>query len=271
MSDDARDPSPDNGASDEAKAAATPREPTEIVVYRAGPEAGAGAGAGWHAARDGFGPTPEPRRGWGGRVAALVAVAALIGAVGGSLAATKFGSALSSGTTQAQAASADELKSAREAIARLEKDLASLKADAEKTAKARTAQVSAQVTAQVGKLGERLDKAEKAQDEQAAKLAKLVEAQDKERKSAAAMANAAADVTGSVPKPAARESDRPQVVAGWRLNRIVPGGAEVESGGVRYAVYPGDPLPGIGTVAGLKRGEDGRWAVVTSKGLIVGR
>jgi len=269
MSDDARDPSPDNGGNDEAKAAATPREPTEIVVYRGGADAGAdaraGAGAGWHAARDGFGPTPEPRRGWGGRVAALVAVAALIGAVGGSLAATKLGSALSTETTKAQAtaqaASADELKSAREAIARLEKDLAGLKADAEKTAKARTAQF--------GKLGERLDKAEKAQDEQAAKLAKLVEAQDKDRKTAAA---AAADVTGSVPKPAAaREPDRPQVVAGWRLNRIVPGGAEVESGGVRYAVYPGDPLPGVGTVAGLKRGEDGRWAVVTSKGLIVGR
>ncbi|RIK97802.1 MAG: hypothetical protein DCC74_06255 [Proteobacteria bacterium] len=264
MSDDARDPSPDNGTNDEAKAAVTPREPTEIVVYRGGADAGAGGGAGWHAARDGFGPTPEPRRGWGGRVAALVAVAALIGAVGGSLAATTFGSALSSETTKvqvtAQAASADELKSAREAIARLEKELAGVKADAEKTAKARTAQF--------GKLGERLDKAEKAQDEQAAKLAKLVEAQDKDRKTAAA----AADVTGSVPKPAAaREPDRPQVVAGWRLNRIVPGGAEVESGGVRYAVYPGDPLPGVGTVAGLKRGEDGRWAVVTSKGLIVGR
>ncbi len=267
MSDDARDPSPDNGTNDEAKAAATPREPTEIVVYRGSADAGAdtraGAGAGWHGARDGFGPTPEPRRGWGGRVAALAAVAVLIGAIGGSLAATTFGSALSTETTRAQetaqAASADELKSAREAIARLEKELAGLKADAEKTAKARTAQF--------GKLGERLDKAEKAQDEQAVKLAKLVEAQDKDRKTAAA-----ADVTGSVPKPAAaREPDRPQVVAGWRLNRIVPGGAEVESGGVRYAVYPGDPLPGVGTVAGLKRGEDGRWAVVTSKGLIVGR
>jgi hypothetical protein len=40
---------------------------------------------------------------------------------------------------------------------------------------------------------------------------------------------------------------------------------------VRYAVYPGDPLPGLGTVAGLQRGEDGRWVVVTSKGVILGR
>lgn len=256
MSDDARDPSFGNGAGDEARAAATPREPTEIVVYR-GP---ADAGAGWHGAQDGVAAAPAAKRGWGGRVAALVAGAALIGAVGGSLAAAGLGGVLSGEARPAEAtASADDLKSAREAIARLEKELAGLKADAEKAAKARTAQV--------GKLGERLDKAEKAQDEQAAKLAKLVEAQDKERKSAAV----AGDVTGSVPKPAARESGSPQVIAGWRLNRLVPGGAEVESGGVRYAVYPGDPLPGIGTVAGLKRGEDGRWVVVTSKGLILGR
>lgn len=256
MSDDARDPSFGNGAGDEARAAATPREPTEIVVYR-GP---ADAGAGWHGAQDGVAAAPAAERGGRRRIAALVAGAALIGAVGGSLAAAGLGGVLSGEARPAVAtASADDLKSAREAIARLEKELAGLKADAEKAAKARTAQV--------GKLGERLDKAEKAQDEQAAKLAKLVEAQDKERKSAAV----AGDVTGSVPKPAARESGSPQVIAGWRLNRLVPGGAEVESGGVRYAVYPGDPLPGIGTVAGLKRGEDGRWVVVTSKGLILGR
>jgi hypothetical protein len=261
MNDDAREPSFGDDANRPAKAAPAPRQPTEIVVYRA--DAGGAGGAG---AQDAFAAgAAEAKRGWGSRVAALVAVAALIGAVAGSLAATGLGGLLAGEAKQAPApavASADDLKSAREAIARLEKELAGLKAEAEKTAKARTAQVNTQL----GKVGERLDKAEKAQDEQAARLAKLAEAHDKDRKTVAA-----ADVTGSVQKPAAREPDRPQVIAGWRLNRLVPGGAEVESAGVRYAVYPGDPLPGLGTVAGLQRGEDGRWVVVTSKGVILGR
>lgn len=257
MSEQSREPS----FGDEARAIEGPRAPTEIVVYRGGADAGAGTGpdAGGHAASDAAGKAAAMAKAGWGRIAALVAAAALVGVAGVTLAAG-VGSLFANNDTQAavQAASADDLKSAREAIARLESQVASLKADAEKTAKARTAQF--------GRLGERLDKAEKAHDEAAAKLAKLAEAHDKDRKVAAA----AADVTGSVPKTAA-PAPGPQIVAGWRLNRIVPGGAEVESAGVRYAVYPGDPLPGIGTVAGLKRIEDGRWAVVTSKGLILGR
>jgi hypothetical protein len=35
-------------------------------------------------------------------------------------------------------------------------------------------------------------------------------------------------------------------------------------------VMPGDSLPGVGRVESIKR-QDGRWVVVTSKGLIVTR
>jgi hypothetical protein len=37
-----------------------------------------------------------------------------------------------------------------------------------------------------------------------------------------------------------------------------------------YEVYAGDPVPGAGRVDAIRR-QDGRWVVVTSKGLIVGR
>ncbi len=238
--------------------AGAPREPTEIVVFRNAAQGDASDD--WRASHHDFAAAPAApaaRSGWGSRIVALVAVAALVGAVGGSLAATGLGHVIGKEAPAAAAvASADELKSAREAITRLESQVAALKADADKTSKTRSAQI--------GKLGERLDKAEKAHDDTAGRLAKLAEAQDKDRK-------AAADVTGSVPRAAAKASSGPQVVEGWRLNRIVRGGAEVEFDGVRYAVYPGDPLPGVGTVSGLKRIEDGRWALVTSKGLIIGR
>jgi hypothetical protein len=37
-----------------------------------------------------------------------------------------------------------------------------------------------------------------------------------------------------------------------------------------YEVYPGDPVPGLGKVDAIRK-QDGRWVVVTSKGLIVAR
>jgi hypothetical protein len=37
-----------------------------------------------------------------------------------------------------------------------------------------------------------------------------------------------------------------------------------------YEVYAGDPIPGLGRVDSIKR-QDGRWVVVTTKGLVVSR
>ena len=37
-----------------------------------------------------------------------------------------------------------------------------------------------------------------------------------------------------------------------------------------FEVYAGDPIPGLGRAEAIRR-QDGRWVVVTSKGLIVGR
>jgi len=42
----------------------------------------------------------------------------------------------------------------------------------------------------------------------------------------------------------------------------------VQGHGDIYQVVPGGPLPGIGPVEQIKR-QDGRWVVVTPKGIIV--
>jgi hypothetical protein len=42
----------------------------------------------------------------------------------------------------------------------------------------------------------------------------------------------------------------------------------VQNRGDIYQVVPGAPLPGLGPVEQIKR-QDGRWVVVTPKGLIV--
>jgi hypothetical protein len=59
-------------------------------------------------------------------------------------------------------------------------------------------------------------------------------------------------------------------VEGWVLRDVYDGGAVVEGRSGTYEVYAGDPIPGVGRVDAIRR-QDGRWVVVTSRGLIVAR
>lgn len=92
------------------------------------------------------------------------------------------------------------------------------------------------------------------------------------------------DVTGSIPpvvvpapipppRPAeqiATAVNRPPLVRGWTLRVARNGLFLVEGRGEIYQVVPDAPLPGLGPVQAIKR-QDGRWTVVTPKGLIVSR
>jgi hypothetical protein len=156
-------------------------------------------------------------------------------------------------------------------IARIDADILALKASVE-----HTAQFS---QAQFNKTGDRLDKVEKAQAEPLAKLARLSEAVDKLRAAAvvpapvAALPAAAREVTGSITPPAVApkvEVARLPTVEGWRLLDIANGSALIEGRRGMLEVYAGDPVPGLGKVEAIRK-QDGRWVVVTTKGLIVAR
>lgn len=184
-------------------------------------------------------------------VAAIVAIAATFGAIGGSLATAGLGQYLKSDQTVAAAAvaAAEQSRSAEAAIAKINADIAALKAGS---------------TAQSAKLAERIDRIEKAQAEPAAKLAKLSEAVEKLR---------APETTGSVSQSApaaAAQPGRLPVVDGWVLREVADGMATVQGRQGIFDVIPGDPLPGVGRVDAIRR-QDGRWVVVTSRGLIVAR
>lgn len=216
------------------------------------------------------------------RVAAFAAVAILAlfaGAAGGALATVAFGGSASNAATTTPAAEVAAEKTLREqAITRLESDLASLKASVEHTGKTSSAQVA--------KVNDRLDRVEKAQAEPNAKIAKLSEAVDKLRTAPAAVAAAPAqaaanpprETTGSVqanaatgqpvaPKP---EVARLPTVEGWVLRDVADGGALIENRRGTYEVYAGDEIRGLGRVDAIRK-QDGRWVVVTSRGLIVSR
>jgi hypothetical protein len=190
-------------------------------------------------------------------LAASIAVAAALGSMVGAWAAVAF---VRPPTPPVPTVIANADKAA---IARLSADIAALKTSIDSMAKSSAAQYA--------RINERVERSEKAQGEPAAKIAKLADAVEKlERKSAAVpipvpAPAAAPEITGSiVPK----QQDKPPVVTGWVLREVFDGAAMVESRHGLYEVVPGAKLPGLGRVETIRR-QDGRWVVVTPKGIIV--
>ena len=226
---------------------------------------------------NGVSSEPEAREGHGmfgkrriAALAAVVALAILAGALGGALATVAL-------THVAGDDAAPPGNHALEAsVARIDSDILALKAGVEHSSKLGMSQFN--------KTGDRLDKLERAQTEPAAKIARLSEAVDKLRAAPAtapvpvAAAAATKDVTGSISPPATAataaapkvEVGRLPTVEGWVLREVARGGALIEGRRGIYEVYAGDPVPGLGRVDAIRR-QDGRWVVVTSKGLIVAR
>jgi hypothetical protein len=245
-----------------------PRFPGKVIVMSPGERVGAKA----EAASD-EGSSGKRRM---SAMAAVVALATVAGALGGALATAGLGHLMGSGETVAASANTGALEAS---VARIDADIVALKAGVEHTSKV--------ATGQFNKTSDRLDKVEKAQVEPAAKLAKLSEAVDKLRAApvsapvAAAAPAAAREVTGSVSQPATVAAAAPAAavapakpdvgrlpkVEGWVLRDVGNGGALIESRQGIFEVYAGDPVPGLGHVDAIRK-QDGKWVVVTTKGLI---
>lgn len=235
---------------------------------------------GWDRPGPGAQTSSEPGKGGKRRLAAaaVVALAALAGALGGAMATA--GLQHFAGSAAVLPANPDSAKPDLEAsIARIDSDVVALKASVEHSSKMGMSQFN--------KTSDRLDKLEKAQAQPAAELAKLGEAVEKLHAGppaapvAAATPQAAKDITGSVTPPTTSpampaaaapkaEVARLPIVDDWILTDVSRGGAWIESRRGIYEVYAGDTVPGLGHVDAVRR-QDGRWVVVTSRGLIVAR
>jgi hypothetical protein len=261
---------PDAAKPDAAKAD-MPRSPGKVMIMSAGDR-------GWANDHDvGREAESGQRQGMFGkrRLAALAAVVVLAlaaGALGGALATAGLSHFVADDATSAGTLEAS--------VARIDADILALKASVEHTSKMGMSQFN--------KTSDRLDKVEKAQAEPAAKLARLSEAVDKLRAASpaapvpvaaapVAAPVAAKEVTGSITPPATAPEAAPKVevarlpkVEGWVLRDVANGGALIEGRRGVYEVYAGDPVPGLGRVDAIRK-QDGRWVVVTSKGLIVAR
>ncbi|MBB5049746.1 hypothetical protein HNR60_004530 [Rhodopseudomonas rhenobacensis] len=209
-------------------------------------------------------------------MAAVIAVAAIAGALGGALATSSLSRPVADSSAVTK-----QTQALNEQIARLDADLAALKGNVDHSSKQTAAQLS-QLGKSGDKTGDRFDKVEKAQADAATRLAKLSETIDKLKAPApqpvaaapAASQVAARDATGSVANAAAAAA-KPEVarlptVPGWVLHDVANGAAVIEGRQGMFEVYAGDPIPGLGRVDAIRR-QDGRWVVVTSRGLIVAR
>jgi hypothetical protein len=199
-------------------------------------------------------------------LAASVAIAAAIGAMGGALGAS--GLMRSAEVEVAEAAPmptiVDETRAVQTALTQLRADLAALKTSIDAGAKS--------ANGQFAKITERFDRVERAQSEPNAKMTKAIEAVERLEKRVDAAATR--DVTGSVtpPQPAAANASAPpqqtSIVEGWVVRDVYRGAAMIQ--GRRFGVIEvetGDIIPGIGRVEAIRK-QDGRWVVVTPKGLI---
>jgi len=256
-----------DGIKADAVKAEAPRGTGSVMIMSAGERS-------WSSNDTGPAPEFEPNSGMFGKrrlgaLAAVVALAAVAGALGGAVATASLGH-VGDGDMASVANHALEAS-----VARLDADIQALKAGADHASRLGMAQFN--------KTSERLDKVEKAQLEPAAKLAKLSEAVEKLHAAppvaAAAVAAPAAakETTGSISPPAAASAAAPKVevarmptLEGWSLRDVANGGALIEGRQGIFEVYAGDPVPGLGRIDAIRR-QDGHWVVVTSKGLIVAR
>jgi hypothetical protein len=196
-------------------------------------------------------------------LAASVGVAAALGAMGGALAATGL---LRLGPTPSQAAAqpsatiaAEEGRALQSTIAQLRSDLAALKSSVEAGTK--------NANGQFAKIADRFDRVEKAQAEPAAKLTKAIETLDRIDRRAETV-SAGRETTGSVAPQALAAAPSPPIINGWFVRDVYRNIAVLQ--GPRYGlmeVEAGDVVPGLGRIEAIRK-QDGRWVVVTAKGLI---
>jgi hypothetical protein len=189
-------------------------------------------------------------------LAASVTFAAALGAVIGALASS--GSAPQPPAWQPDVATVQQNKAMEQSIAKLNKEIAALKTNLDQAAK--TAHT------QIAKISEKLE-------HQTADITGSIAAPQ-----TVPVAPQAAAAPALEPVPLPRPAQRmaavetppapPHIVPGWSIFDYRGGYVFVQNRGEVFRVAIGAPLPGLGPVQSVRR-EDGRWTVVTPRGLIV--
>jgi hypothetical protein len=185
-------------------------------------------------------------------LAATVTFAAALGAIVGALATGGSSVPAKSDTVALQ-----ESKAMQQSLAKLGKEVTTLKANLDAANKA--------AHSQMAKISEKLERTS----------ADITGSISAPQTAAPLSAPLPATVTAPLPTPRPRIASveaqppgRPGVVPDWNIRDWRGGYVFVENHGAIYQVVLGAPLPGLGPVESVRR-QDGRWVVTTPRGLIV--
>src|SRR5262249_35347280 len=188
-------------------------------------------------------------------LAASLALAAALGAMVGALVAYGLARPGAIPAVAAGRTALEEIQTLKENVVQARGELAALKLSIDSANRNSGAQLT--------RISERI---ERSQAEPAAKLTKAIDTLERLARGEAA----SKDVTGSVVAAASalNQPAKPAAVEGWVVRDVYRGTALIEGRMGAIEVDQGDVVPGLGRVDAIRK-QDGRWVVVTPKGLIM--
>jgi hypothetical protein len=196
-------------------------------------------------------------------LAASLALAAALGGMAGALAAYGLARPSPLPAVAAGRTNLDEIQALKENVVQVRVELAALKVSIDSA--------NRNAGAQFTRIGERIERIERIQAEPTTKLNKAVEMLDRmARGDGGAQPK---EVTGSVAPSSPAHANGPNQpppksgVEGWVVRDVHRGTALIEGRMGIIEVEQGDLVPGLGRVDAIRK-QDGRWVVVTSRGLI---
>ena len=191
-------------------------------------------------------------------LAASLALAAALGAMVGAQVAYGLARPGAIPAVAAGRTALEEIQALKENVVQARVELAALKLSIDSA--------NRNTGAQLGRISERIDRVERSQAEPAAKLTKALDTLERLSRGEAA----SKDVTGSVVPAASglNQPAKPAAVEGWVVRDVYRGTALIEGRMGVIEVDQGDVVPGLGRVDAIRK-QDGRWVVVTPKGLIM--
>ena len=190
-------------------------------------------------------------------LAASLALAAALGAMVGALIAYGLARPAALPAIAAGRTALEDIQVLKENVVQARVELAALKLSIDSA--------NRNTGAQLTRIGERIDRVEHSQAEPSAKLTKAVDALERLSRGEAS----SKDVTGSLASAASGvNQSKPAAVEGWVVRDVYRGTALIEGRMGVIEVDQGDVVPGLGRVDAIRK-QDGRWVVVTPKGLIM--
>src|SRR5215471_16587167 len=190
-------------------------------------------------------------------LAASLALAAALGAMVGALVAYGLARPGAIPAVAVGRTALEEIQTLKENVVQARVELAALKLSIDSA--------NHNAGAQLTRISERIDRVERGQAEPTAKLTKAVDTLERLSRGEAS----SKDVTGSLASPASGlNQSKPAVVEGWVVRDVYRGTALIEGCMGVIEVDQGDVVPGLGRVDAIRK-QDGRWVVVTPKGLIM--